>query len=282
MSTLSTYLQMRDRSENLDIASLQDTVIDVEDPDTPLLENPSFFSQCINCCGLRSVSSLCSRVRSSFSNITAEKIKKIIWDNKGEIALGIAVNGVAYYVSSATDLEPENIKWQIYSLYGSLFAAHAFQLARCASKGQKLRSLIHTTSAGLATTYPVLMEMNKLHLGWHHMSIGLSCLVPGYKALGLFGAALVGDEIFYYDELHIYPNNHTQKAIQDFVGNEGLDDRLVQYFQPIVITLTAITILEIGIKQYRRHRSNQSGEDEELLITEETDGHSQEIELTQV
>ncbi|MFT4553828.1 MAG: hypothetical protein ACI9S8_002470 [Chlamydiales bacterium] len=264
MSTPTSYLQIQNSSSSL------------------YEENPSWFSRCIRTCPPCSISSLCSRVFSTFSNITTEKVKDFVLENKGEILLGIAANGVAYYVGTATDLEPEHIKWQIYSLYGALFTAHSYQLHQSASKEKKLRSLMHTTSAALAITYPVIMELGKLHLGWHHMSIGLLCLVPHYKALSVFGLAMATDEILYYDELHLYTSQADQKKFQDLVGNQGLDDRFVKHFQAIIIGLTVITVLEEVLNYRKRHNTRTREDESAALLLEQFENDTPEVELTAV
>lgn len=278
----TSYLPIQERMNSLEIINDSDTVIDVERVDSPLLESPSFFSRCVRACRPSSVSSLFGRVRASLPNITAKNVKEFVWENKEKILFGVAANGVAYYVASATDLEPEDVKWQIYTLFGVLTAAHGYQLCKSISKKKKLRSVIHSCSAGLAVTYPILMETGRLHLGWHHMSFGLAALVPGYKALGLFGLAMVGDEILYYDELGIFHHNKTQQAIQDMVGNESLDDRFVDYFQPIIAGLTVITVLEEVLEYRKKRRIAARAEERDNLVLEEIGDTFTQVENTTV
>jgi len=178
--------------------------------------------------------SKCHKCISLIRKLGLRKLKDV-WKEQSWFVMFTAITiGIGLYIAISFGCEPPNM-WRIDVGFALLAVAHLFQSVYHGVKTKYIRAALHTFCTAIAIHYPTAMESDRLHVGWHHMSYGLTLVLPGYVILGLFGAANICDEIFNYDELHLFGRHDVQY---------GFDNIFQEYFAPIVLALIVGTILE--------------------------------------
>ncbi|MFT4554634.1 MAG: hypothetical protein ACI9S8_003288 [Chlamydiales bacterium] len=219
-------------------------------------------------------SSYCPCVKRQWEQFSETRVGAFFHD-KGLHLLGFGVAAcVGIYAKHLYDAGPTNIQWQIDLGYGVICLTHGYMAVKKCRQKRRLITTLHGTCTALAMYYPIAQQVGTLHAGWHHMSYALACMLTEYKAVGLFGAIMAGDELVYYDELHIFGGE---------MGKRGLDNYFEDHFQVILGGLCLATIGEMLFTHCRSQRMASSQTIlEESLSASTTTVIDSTIELTEL